>query len=353
MEKASHDLTSVANELLSEVDSIANKLSSEYDKNEENSDIDEALTHGKFTFNPLKASNFGYVSFKNILPSDLKLELSSKIQDIAIGVEIRFKVLSYGKPFPKFMKNFLKHYVSDINGNSYVTHERISSDEKSILEFGLMVSCCTKIIVKSTLFNQKVRNSPIIIPVQDDIVKQLSDMSLLMFKKTDLVTNVKIQSISPSSTYSEINTNDYFPETKSHQVGDKVIAKWSEDGSWYNAEVLMVGDNVLHVLFSDFGYICWVSVTDIVEVSADAAAKHTRGLSIQDQEKVTIDFGFEVGNDCLAKWKENGRWYNAIIDRIVKSGNDFEYLITFTDYGNSELVYRKDLVVNVESLSSE
>ena len=349
MEKASYNLTSVANDLLSEVDDIANILGSEYYKNEGNFDIDEALTHGKFTFNSLEARHIGYLTLNNILPSDLKLELSSKIQNIAIGVEIRFKLINYGKPFPTFMKNFLEHYVCDIDGKPYVINESISSDEKSIVEFGLKVSRCTQIVVKSTLFKQNVGNSPIILPVLDNIAQQLSGMRLLSRKKDDL----EFESPSPTTMSSDIYTNDYSHEIESHQVGDIVVAKWSEDGCWYNAQVITVGDNVYKVMFCNFGNICWVSTTDIVKVAADGEGERTLGLLVQDQEKVIIDSSFEVGNDCLAKWKEDGRWYNAIIDSIVESGDCLEYLITFTDYGNSEVVQRKDLVVNVETLPSE
>ena len=64
---------------------------------------------------------------------------------------------------------------------------------------------------------------------------------------------------------------------------------------------------------------------------------------------------WSVGNLCLARWSEDGSWYNARVDSVYHSSDVWsgEYLVTFTDYGNSEIVIESDMAANVESVPAE
>jgi len=57
-----------------------------------------------------------------------------------------------------------------------------------------------------------------------------------------------------------------------------------------------------------------------------------------------------IGNDCLARRVEDGKWYNARVERIIKRLSSIEYIVTFTDYGDSEKVGEDGLVVSVDEI---
>merc|ERR1719204_1640361 len=50
---------------------------------------------------------------------------------------------------------------------------------------------------------------------------------------------------------------------------------------------------------------------------------------------------WKVGERCLAKWSEDGVWYNVEIKECLPRRR---YLVRFTDYGNYDYVNEKEMV---------
>ena len=56
-----------------------------------------------------------------------------------------------------------------------------------------------------------------------------------------------------------------------------------------------------------------------------------------------------VGQDCLAKWREDQVWYRGRVAEL----RDGQALVVFTDYGRFGLVDEKDIAVNVDDVPEE
>eukprot|EP01112_Ceratiomyxa_fruticulosa_P018956 TRINITY_DN6135_c0_g1_i3.p1 TRINITY_DN6135_c0_g1~~TRINITY_DN6135_c0_g1_i3.p1 ORF type:complete len:305 (+),score=72.00 TRINITY_DN6135_c0_g1_i3:207-1121(+) len=58
---------------------------------------------------------------------------------------------------------------------------------------------------------------------------------------------------------------------------------------------------------------------------------------------------FKVGSECEAKWSEDETWYKAVITEVLPGGS---YKVTFSEYGNSEIV-RIDAIRPVSEVSHQ
>jgi len=56
-----------------------------------------------------------------------------------------------------------------------------------------------------------------------------------------------------------------------------------------------------------------------------------------------------VGQDCLAKWREDQVWYRGRVADV----RDGQALVVFTDYGRFGLVYEKDIVASIDDVPVE
>ena len=121
-----------------------------------------------------------------------------------------------------------------------------------------------------------------------------------------------------------------------------------------------------------------IPVADDVEIATDQnnpnpycitkveAALHDDSLLVetsQEQsslaEAITVDggqvvaeaenfcLGVSAGQDCVAKWNEDGVWYRA---QVAEVGKDGKVLVVFTDYGNSAYVEEGGLVAEVDGI---
>ena len=69
--------------------------------------------------------------------------------------------------------------------------------------------------------------------------------------------------------------------------------------------------------------------------------KNEEGNSLQIEKNLKMDsFKFQLDDRILAKWSEDGVWYNASIIKITNEG----VRVMFSDYGNEDLVKRSDIV---------
>ena len=143
MERVSCTLTDIGKDLISNVDNVVNHLVG--DKLHENDSLnqEELKSSIKFVCKPLNASQIGYLSVNNYLPLDLKLELSSKVTDIAVGAEVYFKILAGEKPF---LKRFLQFYASSDDGGAIECGEtKILCNASIVTEFSFTIENSTDI----------------------------------------------------------------------------------------------------------------------------------------------------------------------------------------------------------------
>merc|ERR1719318_1486627 len=59
---------------------------------------------------------------------------------------------------------------------------------------------------------------------------------------------------------------------KLFQIGDDVVAKWSEDSTWYNAKVEVVNDDEYSVLFTDYGNSATAKHAEVLKSAVDIPA---------------------------------------------------------------------------------
>ena len=167
-------------------------------------------------------------------------------------------------------------------------------------------------------------------------------------------------------------------EAHTHDLkeGDLVLAKWTEDKTWYRAQIQSTALDKVTVLFYDYGNADIVDKASIVHKESDIPASDLKdenlGSEIQQVPKdasVTVDptsnapstteahesKNLEVlssaetpvsrvpidkaslqkqGNHVFAKWGEDQTWYRA----IVTSLSEDKVSVLFIDYGNKDTV---------------
>eukprot|EP00092_Neocalanus_flemingeri_P022721 GFUD01024641.1.p1 GENE.GFUD01024641.1~~GFUD01024641.1.p1 ORF type:complete len:831 (-),score=247.59 GFUD01024641.1:158-2524(-) len=164
------------------------------------------------------------------------------------------------------------------------------------------------------------------------------------------------------------------PPSENWIVGDVCIARWSDDGVWYNA--LVDSDSNLpgqyEVTFTDYGNSATVTAESIVATAAqipnsqldmidecvhraEQAEDSTTSLpSSREEETVsasssglsgsvstTVQSSWKVGDTCVARWSEDCVWYNAEILKVSLEG----FCVKFSDYGNEDTVKEEYIVL--------
>merc|ERR1719318_2234590 len=202
---------------------------------------------------------------------------------------------------------------------------------------------------------------------------------------------VKLRSEIPRGDEADENVieiDDNSPEIKKvdegvkklFQVGDDVVAKWSEDSTWYNAKVEAVNDDEYSVLFTDYGNSATAKHAEVLKSAVDIPSaeivdecvKVATAEDIPADETVvecvevmataedipvaeTVEVthpspAVTVGSECIACWSEDSVWYNARVDGVEEGG---QYHVTFTDYGNTDLVTRDRIVDKTEDIPAD
>ena len=78
-----------------------------------------------------------------------------------------------------------------------------------------------------------------------------------------------------------MSSNDNLKYCESADVGDCFLAKASEDGIWYRAEVSSVSEKAVKVLYVDYGNTESLSLTDTLPVPAHLARLRRQALNYQ------------------------------------------------------------------------
>ena len=106
------------------------------------------------------------------------------------------------------------------------------------------------------------------------------------------------------------------------ESGSVCIAKWTDDGVWYRAQVLEVLEgNCYTVCFVDYGNTAITTSTDMV-----SSRNKVPERQIIDE---CVSKDREEGSACLALYKEEMIWCRAKLVEKTKRGWEVE----FTDYG--------------------
>merc|ERR1719318_1233096 len=167
-----------------------------------------------------------------------------------------------------------------------------------------------------------------------------------------------------------IEIDDNSPEIKKvdegvkklFQVGDDVVAKWSEDSKWYNAKVEAVNDDEYSVLFTDYGNSANAKHAEVLKSAVDIPAADlvvecvevmatAEDIPVAETVEVTHPSpAVTVGSECIACWSEDSVWYNARVDGVEEGG---QYHVTFTDYGNTDIVTKDRIVDKAEDIPAE
>ena len=156
--------------------------------------------------------------------------------------------------------------------------------------------------------------------------------------------------------------------TKVHQkwsIGEVGIAKWVEDDVWYRAKILDIGDEGLYtVIFIDYGNESEVGENNFVMTVSDVPFDEQKDENVEElsmlstspksqhqiSNEITAGNEWIVGENCIAKWREDDVWYRA---KIAEIGEEGLFKVIFMDYGNEAEVGGDYLVKTVFDVPTE
>ena len=216
-------------------------------------------------------------------------------------------------------------------------------------------------------------NIPAADPKDENIESQPTDI-VLDIVPSEVISSHETQLekiIDPSKEHIELESQTY-----DLKEGDLVLAKWTEDSTWYRAQIQSTALDTVTVLFYDYGNADIVDKASIVHKESDIPAfdlkdeiltseiqqfskdstvavdstpnssstteahesKNSEVLSSAETpvSRVPIDKDSlqKQGNHVFAKWGEDQTWYRA----IVTSLSEDKVSVLFIDYGNTDTV---------------
>ena len=191
--------------------------------------------------------------------------------------------------------------------------------------------------------------------LKDDLVtvKNLDTMSFIGVNKDCVV--LQVEDIPEGGRLASSATKGKKVQWK---VGERCVARWSEDGVWYRAEVVAAAASAFTVRFMDYGNEAEVAPADLVrcgrEVPVGAEVdEHVEKVEAalkkeEPKEKVgTQRSSWVEGDEGVARWEEDGIWYRAKVLGVGMAGRVAR--VVFTDYGNEDDVF--ELARSVELLA--
>jgi len=204
---------------------------------------------------------------------------------------------------------------------------------------------------------------------EDDINKEiLRRLNTSVKVNEPKVTNIlELNSVEKGSSGTSLDTVrlcDSSSTKKGLAEGDKCIAKWKEDGVWYNAAIKEVTDLSVVVEFTDYGNEEVVALESIVNKATDIPkdaeidtyvlkqenmhqSDEASSSSKQTSESQTRNIS--VGDLCIAQWQEDSIWYNVEVVNI----SDTDATVKFVDYGNEDVVALSKIVIVYEDIPTD
>ena len=141
------------------------------------------------------------------------------------------------------------------------------------------------------------------------------------------------------------------------------MARLEEDDTWYQAQVLdLQPQESYNVLLVHYGNEVKVKEEDLV-VSAENLPegaevdkfvlfpKSSQSAESSKKKQSTVKktcSSWKEGHSCVARWKEDGVWYRAIVEEDLGRG---DFYVTFFDYGNDAVVSKDSIVGTVAEIA--
>ena len=286
----------------------------------------------------------GFLVVDGLLPSHLHLLLSSPLTDLGPGGSLMFSVeaeADTGVALKPGWEKMIKIHVSFLQSEGQeklVRMKKRTEGSKRLLKFDTTEAGIYK--VTATLYDNHIRNSPFLVPVGPDLLKnididQLDYRGLEESKKT-LPRSVKSGGIAVQQPPDSSQTSHSFSsETPSTLVNNNSAT--SDVKEEQEAQVAAQGDGEPFPDGSKVRCIQGKSVYEGVVLRKQSARlyivkKENEGgfLGLRPEEMTLVD-DWKVGQDCIAMWAEDKAHYNAKIIATLPDGN---YRVLFVDYGN-------------------
>merc|ERR1719186_2307862 len=297
-------------------------------------------------FDELKKTDLGFLAFGDFVPSNFHLDLVTLLPSVKVGGSITCMV-SCDKEVSPTIASFLKFTVT--------------SDDKPIaakfgcksLQFSFPLPSPGQYTVSALLYDQHVQGSPLTLPVAVCALPGLAQLGLAPLYIGAVPVKEACDSTTDDAGSQALNEkkiesgNVDVGRIKSASLllvpGYLCVAKWSEDGVWYNVKVDKIEDSLVEVTFIDYGNVEKVLGENIVKCRAEVPAGEIIDEFVVEEKvdpKHTKLNDLTSGDLVVAKWNEDGVWYNARVLEV--SGDNVE--VAFVDYGNSDIVERKKIV---------
>merc|ERR1719186_1667639 len=297
-------------------------------------------------FDELKKTDLGFLAFGDFVPSNFHLDLVTPLPSVKVGGSITCMV-SCDKEVLPTIASFLKFTVT--------------SDDRPIaakfdcksLQFSFPLPSPGQYTVSALLYDQHVQGSPLTLPVAVCALPGLAQLGLAPLYTGAVPVKEACDSTtddagSQAPNEKKIDRGNVDVEgIKSASLllvpGYLCVAKWSEDGIWYNAKVDKIEDGLVEATFIDYGNVEKVLTENIVQCRAEIPAGEIIDEFVVEEKvdpKHTKLNDLSSGDIVVAKWNEDGVWYNARVVQV--SGGDVE--VAFVDYGNGDIVERKNIV---------
>merc|ERR1719186_2088028 len=300
-------------------------------------------------FDELKKADLGFLAYGDFVPSNFHLDLVTLLPSVKVGGSIACMVSCDQEVSPTIL-SFLKFTVT--SDDRPVT-TKISS---SSLQFSFPLPSSGQYCVSAKLYDQHVQGSPLTLPVAVCALPGLAQLGLapLHTGAVPVKEECDVSSTDDVGIQASIEKKTESGKVAMKQIeanslllvpGYLCVAKWSEDGIWYNARVDKVEDRQVEVTFIDYGNVEKICTDKIVKCRAEVPIGDIIDEFVVEEEIAQDNIelvDISMGDLVVAKWNEDDVWYNA---RVVEVTGD-KVEVTFVDYGNSDIVERNRIVTS-------
>merc|ERR1719186_1449202 len=293
-------------------------------------------------FDELKKADLGFLAYGDFVPFNFHLDLITLLPSVKVGGSITCMV-SCDKEVSPTILSFLKFTVT-IDNRPIAT--KISSNS---LQCSFPLPSPGQYCVSTKLYDQHVQGSPLTLPVAVCALPGLAQLGLAPLhtgavpvkEECDVSSTDNVGSQTPSNEKKMGSEKVAMKQIEAKSLllvpGHLCVAKWSEDGIWYNARVDKVEDRQVEVTFIDYGNVENISTDKIVQCRAEVPTGDIIDEFVVEEEMAQENIelaDISMGDLVVAKWNEDDVWYNA---RVVEVTGD-KVEVTFVDYGNSDIV---------------
>jgi len=120
---------------------------------------------------------------------------------------------------------------------------------------------------------------------------------------------------------------------KRWKAGDSCVAKWKEDGVWYNVKILEIQNNKVHVVFTDFGNQDYALLEELkppgsLDGNGNLKVMDSGQFSDLDVSYDTETNDWEVGDICQVELNVDQTWFKCKILEILFD----QALVVFLDH---------------------